>query len=207
MAQAGRPRATTHDQVREIARWLFREQGYAATSMAQIARAAGISRTSLFTYFPAKGDLIWGELDDALDRMEAAIESQRGSRDVIEALRIVLQEALAFPLEDHDGLAFRWQIIDTNPELLAHVEAKMAEHKSALTDFIAAELGLAVDDILPRLLVETTMAATLVASRHWAAGSPDTPMSDIVLTAIDPVLRGFAPLVRSSAQESRQPSS
>lgn len=38
---------------------LFEARGYTATTMDDVARAAGISRKSLFLYFPSKSDLIW----------------------------------------------------------------------------------------------------------------------------------------------------
>jgi AcrR family transcriptional regulator len=42
-----------------VAANLFEQNGFAATTMDDIAERAGISRKSLFVYFPSKADLIW----------------------------------------------------------------------------------------------------------------------------------------------------
>lgn len=71
---AGRPRASSRATIEEAAGELFLEQGYAATSLADIARRAGVARATLFAYVSAKSDLLWLEVDDALDALEAELD-------------------------------------------------------------------------------------------------------------------------------------
>jgi len=61
--QEGQTRAL----LQQTALRLFREQGYAETSIEEIAEAAEVSTTTVFRYFPTKADLvIYDDLDARL---------------------------------------------------------------------------------------------------------------------------------------------
>ena len=71
-----RKKARTRASLREHALRLFREQGYTATTVEQIAAAAEVSPSTFFRYFPTKEDVV---LQDDMDvRMVAAFVGQPG---------------------------------------------------------------------------------------------------------------------------------
>ncbi len=72
--RSGRPRASSREVLSEAACELFLEQGYDATSVSDITRRAGVSRSSFFNYFSAKSDVLWSGYDEQAD---AAIERLR----------------------------------------------------------------------------------------------------------------------------------
>jgi TetR/AcrR family transcriptional repressor of nem operon len=53
----------TRDKLVEAARNLFWEQGYSATGIAQILKAAGVNSGSLYHFFPTKEDLLLAVLE------------------------------------------------------------------------------------------------------------------------------------------------
>jgi AcrR family transcriptional regulator len=60
--QAGKPaRSDTRDQILAIARRLFVDQGYAGTSIVDLARELGTTTAALYYHFPSKADIL-GEL-------------------------------------------------------------------------------------------------------------------------------------------------
>lgn len=79
--QPNTARGDTRGQIIEAAQKLFFEQGYAATTMAQIRTAAKVHSGSLYHFFPSKEDLLVAVLDDykeTLDRhvLEPAFEQE-----------------------------------------------------------------------------------------------------------------------------------
>src|SRR5436309_10581986 len=80
-----RKKAKTRAAIQEHALRLFREQGYDATTVEQIAAAAEVSPSTFFRYFPTKEDVV---LYDAFDPLIfAAFEAQPAALGPIQALR------------------------------------------------------------------------------------------------------------------------
>src|ERR1700748_138925 len=80
-----RKKARTRATIRQEALRLFREQGYQATTVEQIAAAAEVSPSTFFRYFPTKGDVA---LQDDMDtRMIEALEQQPPELGSIAAMR------------------------------------------------------------------------------------------------------------------------
>ena len=59
-----RKKARTKAAIQEHALRLYREQGYAETTVEQIAAAAEVSPSTFFRYFPAKEDTVLTDLMD-----------------------------------------------------------------------------------------------------------------------------------------------
>ena len=83
--RAGRPRASSRETLAEAACELFLERGYEATSIADIATRAGVSRSSFFNYFSSKGDILWAAFDERVDAAiaELASRERRPIRDIL----------------------------------------------------------------------------------------------------------------------------
>lgn len=95
----GRPRLSERephstDTLTDIALRLFSEQGYDATTMADIANAAGIKKASIYFHVASKEELLERGVNRALDALFAALDelrTQRGS--ALERLRYLLERA------------------------------------------------------------------------------------------------------------------
>lgn len=181
----GRPRASSAATIHEAALELFLEHGYDAVSVDDIARRAGVSRGTVFTYCDSKADALWVELDAAIGRAVAAIDA--GGPDAIDRL----VAALAFAVEP-------WSA--TPPVVLRDARAMGAEQ--ALRDGAPARLqplveraalSLALErDALPEsadaavapVALVAAACATLVA---WA-GTPGRPRaSDALRSTLEPI--------------------
>ena len=82
-SRTGRPRASSRETLAEAACELFLEKGYEATSIAEIAQRAGVSRSSFFNYFASKGDILWAGLDERLAEFERRL-SENETTDAAE---------------------------------------------------------------------------------------------------------------------------
>lgn len=62
---------TTSELMLRIAIRSFADRGYEATSMRQIAQDVGVKPASLYNHYPAKEDLLWAIVEDAITELEA----------------------------------------------------------------------------------------------------------------------------------------
>jgi AcrR family transcriptional regulator len=65
---------TRRRAIEDVASALFRERGYAATSVRDIARALDIQGASLYAHVTSKQDVLWAIVDRAADDFEAGAE-------------------------------------------------------------------------------------------------------------------------------------
>ncbi len=87
--RAGRPSATTRGELERVALRLFTERGFDATTVDDVAEAAGIGRRTFFRYFASKNDVVWGEFAEGLSRLRAhlADADPAGARPLLDVLR------------------------------------------------------------------------------------------------------------------------
>jgi AcrR family transcriptional regulator len=68
-----RKKLATRAAIHDGAMRLFAERGFAGTTIDQIAEAADVSRATVFSYFPAKEDIVWGDAPQALAALDALL--------------------------------------------------------------------------------------------------------------------------------------
>jgi AcrR family transcriptional regulator len=74
MAQPPPPAIETRrQQIENVASALFRERGYAATTVRDIARALDLQGGSLYAHMASKEDVLWSIVERAADRFDAAV--------------------------------------------------------------------------------------------------------------------------------------
>ena len=64
---------TRRQQIEDAASVLFRERGYAATSVRDIAQALNLQGGSLYAHVASKEDVLWAIVRRAADRFQAAV--------------------------------------------------------------------------------------------------------------------------------------
>ena len=132
-----RKKARTRDAISGAAIALFLERGYEAVSVAEIAEAAEVSKRTLFTYFPAKHDLVLHRFADQEDEPARVVRDREPGVAPLEALRRYLRGALEkrdpiTGLCDHPGvLRFSRLLLDT-PTLSAALVRYQARGEEAL---------------------------------------------------------------------------
>jgi AcrR family transcriptional regulator len=102
-------RAERREQLLAAATQAFARTGFAATSLDDIAQAAGISRVLLYRHFDSKTDLYRAVLDRAIRRLTAAVGTRNFTYASIDAL---LQAAA----EDPDGFRLLFHHAAREPE-------------------------------------------------------------------------------------------
>ena len=164
-----RKKARTRAAIREHALRLFREQGYSATTVEQIADAAEVSPATFFRYFPTKEDVV---LQDDFDIITlAALEAQPPELGPIAAFRAAAAARQMTPAEDMARFAETTQLTLAVPE----IRARALDELRRTTDEIAAAIAGAdrprADDFAVRNMAGAIIGVIMAATMPWHAGS------------------------------------
>ncbi len=117
---------------------LFEERGYEATTVAEIAQAAGLTKRTFFRYFADKREVLFmgsAELQDAWVRSIADAPVQASPMEAVEA---ALDAVAGLFSERHPFARVRARIIGANPELQERELIKLAKLADAVAEALQA---------------------------------------------------------------------
>jgi AcrR family transcriptional regulator len=115
---------------------LFTEQGYDATTVAQIAERAGVTRSTFFRHFPDKREVLFdGEADLRAALIQAVVEAPE-NLEPFDALLCAFRKSARNLENDRPFSEPRWKVIAVTPALR---ERELAKH-AWLTDAVAEAL-------------------------------------------------------------------
>ncbi|MBQ1203036.1 MAG: TetR/AcrR family transcriptional regulator [Loktanella sp.] len=142
------------DQVLEGARKVFMSDGYEGASVDDIARAAGVSKATLYSYFPDKRFLFMQVAKNACQRQaEHAVETINIAAPARQVLREIASEMVEFMTSEFGTRVFRICVGESErfPELAREFYAcGPVLMRERMTDFfeLAMERGeLQIDDM------------------------------------------------------------
>lgn len=106
ISAAPSPTRPREAELRRVATRLFRERGFHATSMQDLAEALGMNRGSLYHYIESKDDLLWWIVEGTLDRLRGAVEPLlTADAPGADRLRNAIRAHLAFAAEHADEMS------------------------------------------------------------------------------------------------------
>ncbi len=162
---------------------LFAEHGYDATTVAEIADRAGLTKSTFFRHYADKREVLFGGQDMLVELFTQAIRSASPSATTAGCLAAALESvAVAFTPERHDVAEQRRVVIAANPELRERELLKRARLSSAMADALRAR---GTDETTARLAAEIGVLAFGTAYARWAASGNRQPFTEIA----DAVLR------------------
>ena len=170
-----RKKANTKLTIQQHALHLFHEQGYAATTIEQIAAAAEISPSTFFRYFPSKEDVVL--YDDLDPLLFAAIEAQPAELSPIQAMRDAMRIVFTgLSLEEAAQQQERARLILTVPELRMRVMDEFVGMIDRIAEVIAKRIGRRSEEFEMRIFSGAMLGALYAA---FFAGLKD-PQLDFV---------------------------
>lgn len=164
---AGRPEATSHADIEQAAFRLFAERGFDGTTLDDIAAAVGVSRRTLFRYYPSKNDIPWGQFDRTLERFRQILRELPQDRPVHEVVQQGVLDFNEFDDAADPPHAERMRLILETPALQAHSVLRYAEWRAVIADYVAERLDLAPTDPLPETVSQVCLALALSAYGLW----------------------------------------
>jgi AcrR family transcriptional regulator len=173
-----RKKARTRAAIREHALRLFREQGYQATTVEQIAAAAEVSPSTFFRYFPTKEDVV---LQDDMDiRMIEALERQPAELSPLGAARAAVREMLASYSEaDIEVLSQTTALTMTVPEVRARALDEFTRTIAVIGEAVAKRAGRRPDDLAVRVTAGAIIGVIMSITMPWEGWSDRQTMEDV----------------------------
>ena len=175
-----RKKAATRDRIRASALRLFREQGYDATTVEQIAAAASVSHMTFFRYFPAKEDVA---LADSYDPLIAGLLRQTpASWPLGDRIRTALLRGLRQVYDtDRDTLLAQNKLIISTPALRERLWAGQI----ATQQLILEAVGDAHPSLQARVTVAACLAAASTAVLSWVENDGNPELPDLIEQAFE----------------------
>lgn len=159
---------------------LFERQGYEATTVAQIARAAGVTEMTFFRYFPAKEHLL---LDDPYDPLlTSAIAAEPTElAPFLRAVRGIRAAWRALPEPETPIIRRRVRVAARTPALRGAVWRSTGNTELAIIEQLVAD-GASPETA--RVAAASVLAALVAGLYSWADEEHGT-LADAIERALD----------------------
>jgi AcrR family transcriptional regulator len=165
-----RKKLKTRETIRAEAMRLFIEQGYAETSIEQIAEAADVSPSTFFRYFPSKERVVLADDIDPL--ILAAVARQPAGMAPLAVLRNAIVETMAaLTAEDRERESVRQRLMFAVPELRAALFDEMNRNIDMIAGGLAGRFGRSPDEFEMRVFagaVTGALHASIDDSRDYS---------------------------------------
>jgi AcrR family transcriptional regulator len=157
-----RKKAKTRATIQEHALRLFVEQGYAETTIEQIADAAEVSQSTLFRYFPTKEDTV---LHDELDApLIEALLAQPPELGPVAAIRAAIRDVYAeLTPEQMAAEQARQKLAREVPEIRARTLEQYGNGAGKITHALAQRFGRPADDLQIRVIAGAVVGVGMMA--------------------------------------------
>ncbi|HEY2475639.1 MAG TPA: TetR family transcriptional regulator, partial [Candidatus Cybelea sp.] len=178
----GRWKPDAKARLEKAALALYREHGFAQTTVAEIAERAGLTERTFFRYFTDKKEVLFSGGAVLQQQLVSALENAPSSLSPIDAVGMAV-EAIAPLFEERREFArTRQAVISENAELQERERNKLASLASALA---ATLRGRGVGDPAASLAAEMGITVFRISFERWIARENDRDLAEIVRESLN----------------------
>lgn len=187
----------TRAAIQRAALELVERQGYARTTVEQIASAAEVSPATFFRYFPTKeAALVFDEYDELLreagEQLPQGLSPLRAIHHVFragfEALGADIQAGTPYTRE----MSRRMRLVRSEPALRAAMRDLQEKAKEELSVVVAAMSGREADDLEVRVTVVAALAVAAETMDAWLADGATGSLPERLDAAFDLLENGLS---------------
>jgi AcrR family transcriptional regulator len=162
---------------------LYGERGFEQTTVAEIARRAGLTERTFFRHFADKREVLFWGAGALQEFLVSAVASAPDSAAPIDAVAAALEAAGAqFFQERREGARQRQAVIAANAELQERELIKLAALASALA---AALRQRGVTDPAASLAAEAGIAVFKIAFERWVSGTGQADLPQLIRESLE----------------------
>ena len=168
MSLRERNKRSVRETVVRVAVDLFAERGYAATTLAEIADAAGIAPSTLFNYYPSKSDIVFSLFNDAIESAERRIVGRPVGEPATAAVIAWIKEELPIVEAPYVYSLRRMpRVVRTDAGLQTENRLRMALLEDVFAEAYARDLGESAEHLRPHVMATIALRGILDAWEVW----------------------------------------
>ena len=180
--------AQSRRELAETAARLFAEQGYDATTVEEIAHAAGISLRTFFRYLGAKEEVIDDILEQRIAGFAAALSARPPGETLLDSLRAAGHDSLTKALDD--GTVDLFAVVRRTPVLRARWLVRCNTYTDMVADSLRGRLAAQSDPVVADLAAGALIGLMTTVIDRFADTTPDT-LADVLDAVFDRFVHGF----------------
>jgi AcrR family transcriptional regulator len=155
---------------------LYTERGFEPTTVAEIARRAGLTERTFFRHFADKREVLFAGTDRLQELMVGAVSSAPQDAAPIEAVTAGVEAAVTI-LPERAYARMRHALIARNPILQERELIKMA---SLATAFAKALRQRGVTEPAASLTAEAGVAVFRISFERWVGGNEELDLLELI---------------------------
>jgi len=184
-------RRDTAERIARCARLLADERGLDGFTMDDLAAEAGVSRRTLFNYYPGKDLAVLGHHDDDVaDEVVATFCAGGPTGDLIDDLRVLVDAHLEGKDIDRAEVARMRRILHHNPRLVGVFKQEFEAKGQLFCKLIEEREGEAYDDIRARVVFRTLVSLVDMCLDYYV-DHPEHELAELFDRAIHALRSAF----------------
>jgi AcrR family transcriptional regulator len=126
-------------------------------TMDDLADAAGVSRRTLFNYFPSKADAVLGEMPEIPEAALDAIRAGGPHGNLLDDLAELARLALSVKKPDHESVELSRRVLNREPRMLAAAHQRFETIAEDFTALVLERQGADFEPFRARLLLRLVL--------------------------------------------------
>jgi len=184
---------------------VFRERGFAAAGMRDIAVAADLSPGNLYHYFRGKDELLFFCQDRSLDRLLAALgAARRDDRPLAARLREVAVAHVLVLLDEVEGSAAHLEVDALPPRLRSRIVAKRDRYERGVRALVAAGMRDGALRTTDATVATRAFLGALNWTAHWYRPEGPQPARQVADLVADYAVAGLVHHTSSTDRPARR---
>jgi AcrR family transcriptional regulator len=178
----GRWEPNACERLAKAALELYGERGYEQTTVAQIAKRAGLTERTFFRHYPDKREVLFGAWNALQELLVTAVAEAPESAAPIDAMAAGLEAVSEAFAGRREQARQRQAVIVANAELRERELIKFASASAALADTLRRR---GAGEPAASLTAEAGVAVFKVGFELWLAASEEREMSQFMRESLD----------------------
>jgi AcrR family transcriptional regulator len=161
---------------------LYLERGFEQTTVAEIAKRAGLAERTFFRYFADKREVLFAGAGSLQELLVATLADTPVATAPLDAVAVALDAAARMFQPNRDHSRQRQAVISSNPELQERELIKLAVLATALADTLRAR---GVPASAASLTAEAGIAVFKISFERWISDSNRRDFPRLIRESLD----------------------